>query len=158
METDPIWIRVAEPSDIEQIIAVSLGVRGVPGGDAYGAITDEERLFVVAETVDGTIVGWAKTHYFDSPAESAPAGHYLGGVNVLPEYRRRGIGSALTRPRLEWIFDRAPEAWFFTNARNLASIELHSRLGFREIARASELHGVAFEGGVGILFSRSGVR
>jgi aminoglycoside 6'-N-acetyltransferase I len=158
VETGPISIRVAEPSDVEQIIAVSLGVRGVPGGNPHRAIADPQRLFVVAETVDGTIVGWAKTHYFDSPAESAPAGHYLGGVNVLPDYRLRGIGSALTRPRLEWIFERAPEAWFFTNARNIASIELHARLGFREVARASELHGVAFEGGVGILFSSSSVR
>jgi aminoglycoside 6'-N-acetyltransferase I len=158
VETGPISIRVAEPSDVEQIIAVSLGVRGVPDGDPHRAIADPERLFLIAETVDGTIVGWAKTHHFDRPAKFAPAGHYLGGVNVLPDYRLTGIGTVLTRPRLERIFERAPEAWFFTNARNIASIELHSRLGFREIARASELHGVAFEGGVGILFSSSIVR
>ena len=33
-----------------------------------------------------------------------------------------------------------------------ASIELHERLGFTEIARAGKFHDTTFDGGVGILF------
>ena len=85
-------------------------------------------------------------------AGSEPGGRYLGGVNGHPDFQRRGIGSTLTRARLGWIWDRVPEAWFVTNARSSASIELHERLGSTEIARAGEFHGTTFDGGVGILF------
>jgi aminoglycoside 6'-N-acetyltransferase I len=133
------------------MVEVSLAARGVASADQREAIVDPDRLVMVAEA-GGVIVGWGKTHRYSAASGSAPAGHYLGGVNVLPEFRRRGIGSALTRARLSWIWDRARDAWFVTNARNTASIELHSRLGFSEVARAGEFHGTTFEGGVGILF------
>jgi aminoglycoside 6'-N-acetyltransferase I len=144
-------IRIAEVGDADRMAAVSLAARGVAGADPRDGIADENRLVLVAE-VNGEIVGWGKTHHYGAASGSAPAGHYLGGVNVLPEFRRRGIGSALTRVRLSWIWHRASDAWFVTNARNAASIELHSRLGFSEVARASEFHGTTFEGGVGILY------
>jgi aminoglycoside 6'-N-acetyltransferase I len=144
-------IRSGEIGDAERMAEVSLTVRGSAGSDPRDAIIDPGRLVLVVE-VDGKVVGWAKTHHYDEASDSAPAGHYLGGVNVHPDFQRRGIGSALTRARLDWIWDRAPDAWFVTNARNVASIELHARLGFTEIARANEFHGTTFEGGVGILF------
>jgi aminoglycoside 6'-N-acetyltransferase I len=115
---------------------------------------DAERL-VLEAVIGDEVVGRAKTHHFDTDSGAAPAGHYLGGVSVLPEFRRRGIGHALTSARLDWIRERAPEAWFFTNARNDASIALHATFGFVEVARASEFHGVTFDGGEGILFRTS---
>ena len=69
-----------------------------------------------------------------------------------PAFRRRGIGAALTQDRLEWLSGRASEAWFFTNARNTASVALHARFAFAEVSRAVEFHGTTFDGGVGILF------
>jgi len=44
-------------------------------------------------------------------------------------------------------------AWYFTNARNEASLRLHRELGFREVTRDFSYPGVTFEGGVGILSS-----
>jgi ribosomal protein S18 acetylase RimI-like enzyme len=81
-----------------------------------------------------------------------PEGWYLGGVVVDPLQRRRGIGARLTRERLAWIAARAGQAYYFVNERNRASIDLHARLGFRELARDIRVTGLTFTGGVGLLF------
>ena len=133
------------------MLEVSIAARETQGSVQREAIVDADRLVLVAE-VDGVIVGWAKTHLYDEASASAPAGHYLGGVNVLPKFRRKGIGSALTRARLAWIWEREAAAWYVANARNAASIGLHAHLGFSEVARSNEFHGTTFEGDVGILF------
>jgi aminoglycoside 6'-N-acetyltransferase I len=49
--------------------------------------------------------------------------------------RRRGIATALTRARLRWVFARAGEAFYVTGADNIASLYLHSGLGFQELKR-----------------------
>ena len=144
-------IRPAELAETDRLADVSRLVRGAGGPDQRGPIMDPNCCVIVAE-LEGTIVGWAKTHHHDEASGPAPAGHYLGGVNVHPAFRRRGIGAALTQDRLEWISGRAPEAWFFTNARNSVSVALHARFGFVEVSRAGEFHGTTFDGGVGILF------
>lgn len=100
-----------------------------------------DRVVLVAVT-QGEVVGVAKTHLHPDPEGSAPAGHYLGGVVVAPGFRRRGVGSALTRARLKWIWSRAPIAYYFTNEHNTASIRMHESLGFRLVARFSEIRGV----------------
>ena len=151
MTAEAFSIRVARLDDAERMAEVSRLARGVDGGDQRSAIGTPNRLVVVAE-IDGVVVGWAKTHHYDEGSGMAPAGHYLGGVNVLPEFQRRGIASELTRVRLDWIWDRDSAAWFVTNARNEASIALHAQFGFAEVSRADEFHGTTFDGGVGILF------
>ncbi|RYJ00766.1 MAG: N-acetyltransferase [Actinomycetales bacterium] len=103
-------------------------------------------------------VGWAQTYHHAAVVDAAPTGHYLGGVTVDPAWRRRGIASALTTARLQWIAARADEAFYVVNPRNLASIELHRRWSFEEVLRSSRLTGVEFSGGVGILMRASLVR
>ncbi len=118
-------------------------------GDARDA------LWLTAE-LDRQIVGYGKISYAqpipDAPANAAPAGHYLGGVTVDPAFRRRGIAHELTVHRLRWIAERAREAYYFVNALNCASIDLHARLGFVEVTRDFFVPGVSFTGGIGILF------
>lgn len=63
-----------------------------------------------------------------------------------------GVGTALTRARLAWIRRHDDEAWYFANARNLASIEMHRRLGFREVTRDFSFPSVTFDGDVGVLY------
>nr|WP_276512178.1 GNAT family N-acetyltransferase [Cryobacterium roopkundense] len=116
------------------------------------AIADLQR-YVVLAMMDDTVVGWAKTHFWDHSDGSAAAGHYLGGVTVTSEFRRQGIGDALTSARLDWIWKRARNAWFVVNALNLASIDLHRKWGFCEVARSDRFHTTTFTGGEGILFS-----
>jgi ribosomal protein S18 acetylase RimI-like enzyme len=114
-----------------------------------------KRLVLVAEA-EGAIVGYGRAIYLeppqDAPPNAAPAGWYLGGVIVSTPWRRRGIGLELTKRRLAWIAERTSEAFYFVNARNLVSIELHNKLGFEEVTRDFHVSGVSFTGGAGILF------
>lgn len=148
----PPIIRMAVPEDLESMAAVNdASDRPFNDSSLEVAIRDGMRLVAVA-VVDGDVVGWAKTHHFQSADDPAPAGHYLGGVTVAPDYRRGGVGSVLTEARLDWIWRRASEVWYTVNAANAASIRLHQRWGFREVARGNRFHSTVFDG-VGVLFS-----
>lgn len=102
--------------------------------------------------VDGLVVGYSRVSWFDAP--SLPTGWYLSGLIVAPEFRRHGIGRALTEHRLRWLSSRCETVYYFVNERNRASVDLHAALGFREIQRGIAVPGCTFEGGVGILYAR----
>ena len=114
------------------------------------------RSLVLAATVEGRVVGYARAGVFeppaDAPANCAPRGWYLTGVTIAPEMRRRGIGLALTRARLDCIAAHAGLVYYFASAMNRASIDLHARLGFVEVTRDFWYPDTSFTGGVGILF------
>jgi aminoglycoside 6'-N-acetyltransferase I len=114
------------------------------------AVNDENRHVVVA-CRGSNLIGWGKTHFWDYSDGNAPAGYYLGGVSVLPSERRRGVASALTEARLQWIWSRVPQAWYVVNAGNTESIELHKRWHFIEVGRSPQFHTTTFAGGVGLL-------
>jgi len=118
-------------------------------------LRDPDRLLLVAD-VGGELAGFARAGRWepprDSPEGTAPAGWYLFGIVVRDGWRRRGIGIELTRQRLAWIRDRAEAAYYFANAGNVASIDLHGKLGFAEVTRDFTFPGASFEGGAGILF------
>ena len=84
-------------------------------------------------------------------AVDGPGGFHLGGVTVDPPLRRQGAGTALTVHRLAWVWKRADVAWCVVNGRNSASLLMHERVGFIEVERRSRIHGIEFDGGVGIL-------
>jgi mycothiol synthase len=92
-----------------------------------------ERLYLVAEE-DGSIVGLGFVGPTDSPGRVAVA------VRVLPEWRRRGIGSAL----YEWASEHAraqrPE-WVSTVVSEAEpdAVAWARRRGFEEIGREVEL-------------------
>jgi aminoglycoside 6'-N-acetyltransferase I len=94
---------------------------------------------VLIAIVQDEVVGVAKTHFHSEPEGGAPAGHYLGGVIINPNFRRRGIGSALTRVRMEWIWSRSSTAYYFANEHNTASIRMHETLGFQPIGRFAQI-------------------
>lgn len=114
----------------------------------------EDRHVIVAEAATG-LVGYGRTAWFepaaDAPANTAPAGWYLNGLIVDPDWRRRGIARALTEGRLSWVAARADEAWYFANVRNRVSLALHASLGFVEVTRDFSFPGVEFQGGAGVL-------
>jgi predicted GNAT family acetyltransferase len=89
-----------------------------------------ERALFVAEA-NGDVVGYARVVHARTPVE--PEGWYLLGVTVAPEWRRKGIGEALTRRRMQWVAERADTVYYFTHRDNLASQVLHERLGFVEV-------------------------
>ncbi|MFE4518054.1 GNAT family N-acetyltransferase [Kitasatospora sp. NPDC056783] len=154
----PISVRHATVADVERCADLA---RQYEGDDA-GAVDFESRVrgwlnrpagcFLVAVGADHDLVGYGRVVRLE--AATAPTGFYLAGLVVDPGVRRRGVGLSLTRSRMEWISANAPEAWYFCNARNHASIELHAGMGFHEMTRDFEIPGVTFEGGVGILFHK----
>lgn len=162
-----VSLRPATRGDVEAIlrIEVAAGRAAASVGSAEGyrrAIADPDRCVLVAVSDEAVpdqeravVVGWAKTHHHVDVADPAPAGHYLAGITVDPSWRRRGVATALTDARLEWIGARADEAFYVVNVQNRASIELHTRWGFTEVLRAPRLTGVEFEGGVGLLLRAS---
>lgn len=151
-------VRPAERLDCASVAAIEASR---DGSDIEGArdrceaqLADPDPLLLVA-TVRGRVVGFARAGCLRRPvgatADAVPDGWYLLGVVVIDAWRRRGIGRALTRARLAWIADRADVAFYFANARNRASIDLHAELGFVELSRRFSAPGIAFEGGRGIL-------
>jgi len=146
-------VRTATIEDLPAVERVDAAADRSATADAVrAAVLDPQRLVVVAE-VDGAVVGWAKTHLFARPDGPAPAGHYLGGVTVHPAWRRRGLGAALTEARLDWLGERTDRVHYVVNAANSASIALHRRWGFQEVARAPSFHRVPFAGGLGLLLT-----
>ncbi|WP_420113084.1 GNAT family N-acetyltransferase [Pseudactinotalea sp.] len=146
-------VRPASFEDVEAIAAVQEAAGRQAHREGWRrAIADEDRLLLVAEEHElRLIVGWAQTYHHREPRDEAPAGHYLGGVTVHPDHRRRGVAVALTDTRLSWLAERTSEAFYVVNPSNRASIDLHERWGFAEVLRAPRLTGVTFSGGVGTL-------
>jgi GNAT superfamily N-acetyltransferase len=153
---DGIRTRTATPDDVPALAALRVE-RGDAGPE--DARLNFLRLLEKAEaldahllvaTVDDRVAAYGTVDRLAWPA--LPQGWYLGGVIVTPSMRRRGIGARLTAERLDWIATQAPQAYYFVNERNRASIDLHAKHGFREIARDIRVPGLTFTGGVGLLF------
>jgi ribosomal protein S18 acetylase RimI-like enzyme len=158
-----LLIRPASLADVTKLSEIEAAREGGDAGERALSMgraiasrsTTGQGLFLVAQH-DDQLVGFAKARYFDPPHDAplreAPRGWYLSGVVVAPESRRRGVGSSLTRARLDWIGQRDDWAYYVANARNRVSIALHERFGFVELTRDFSYPGVSFEGGIGVLF------
>ena len=113
------------------------------------------KLLLIAETEQG-LIGYARAFYFVpsdyTDSRNCPEGWYLTGVLIDQAHRRLGVASAFTLYRLDWIAERADKAYYFANAQNRVSIELHKKFGFEELTRDFVYPKVEFEGGEGILF------
>jgi aminoglycoside 6'-N-acetyltransferase I len=144
-------IRVATPSDLAACYGISRGLSNDSPTNLDRDLREPDRLLVVAEQ-DDAVVGYGRAALWTADPDDGRDGYYLVGVAAHPDHRRRGVALALTRARMRWIAGRADEAWYFTNAANLASIALHGRFGFREVARSPSFRGVHFDGGEGILY------
>ena len=154
-----VIVRMATARDVAPCVALAAKASGRGVREWRTRLRDDleraDRLLLVAQA-GPDLVGYGRARRFepgrDAASDVAPAGHYLLGLFVEPELRRRGIARALTEMRLAWIKRRAARAWFFTNAQNTASIELHRPFGFVEVTRAFSFPRVTFEGDVGILY------
>lgn len=156
----PVALRAATTADVEAVAAIETRARCTLQPDALRrAIGTPDRLVLVAEHLGPggatTMVGWAQTYHHTTVLDAAPAGHYLGGLTVDPDWRRQGIATTLTDARMAWISQRAEQVYYVVNATNDASINLHRRWSFVEAARAPQLTGILFTGGTGILMRAS---
>jgi ribosomal protein S18 acetylase RimI-like enzyme len=153
-------IRHATHVDCSTIAALTAQREGLSQDQALQRATSalskptDTHLFLVAQS-QSHVIGFAKAAYiqFDPPVPQVPHGWYLTGIIVDPHHRRRAIGSALTNSRLQWIARHASEVFYFANSLNRVSIELHQRLGFKEVLRDFKYPGTVFSGGgTGVLF------
>ena len=162
-ESEGLVIRAAAPSDSHALAAIAAEREGEPVAkwearfkELDAAVQSGVAMLLVAE-LDDEPIGYGKVGHFTppirSPANVAPAGWYLTGLVVKPAFRRRGVGMRLTTARLDWIAARSREAFYFANARNRVTIELHAKLGFVEHMRDFFHPHVRFESGAGILFA-----
>ncbi len=68
-------------------------------------------------------------------AETSPVG-YLEGLYICADYRRQGIGAALVGAGEQWAWSRGcSEIASDAEIGNAASIEMHQRMGYREVER-----------------------
>jgi ribosomal protein S18 acetylase RimI-like enzyme len=153
-----ITVREAHDEDVGACAALAAAERADDPELArarFRADLGMSRRRLLVATVEGRFAGFGRTTHFipppGAPSNVAPEGYYVVGLLVDPGWRRRGVGLALTRARMGWAFERAGEVWFFANARNRASLDLHARLGFVEVTRDFAFPGVSFDGGVGVL-------
>lgn len=126
-DVSPVARLVHVCSGTERVAMAATFRRQLARGDADGPL--------FKAVLSGTLVGYGRVAHFtprpESPREVAPAGWYLLGLAVLPQYRRRGIAMALTLKRLAWLRERARTVYYFTEPENVPSQQLHAGLGFR---------------------------
>lgn len=134
-------LRRAAPADVPALTRLRASRRG-PEDDArrwaeWAASSPRDDFLLLVACVEDVVVGYGVADRFepppDAPPHVAPRGQYLVGLVVDPSVRRRGIGAALVRARLDWIAGRASCAWYFSDDDNVASIRLHERFGFRPV-------------------------
>lgn len=118
-----IWRNDARPvSEIEALIRDRLGA-----GEA-----------VLVADVGGEIAGWATYGPFRAYAGYALTKEH--SVHIAPPFRRKGIASALMAALLEHADAAGVHALVgCIDATNSGSIDLHTRLGFREVGRMPEV-------------------
>jgi ribosomal protein S18 acetylase RimI-like enzyme len=133
-------ISEANAQDVNGCVALAAQVADGTGDDwsaLFGRdIVRDDRYLAVART-GVEVIAYGRTAWFepddDAPANAAPAGYYLIGLVVDPNWRRRGIARAITRARLAWVAERAAEAWYFADRDNAVSMRLHDQAGFARV-------------------------
>ncbi|MFE4974368.1 GNAT family N-acetyltransferase [Kitasatospora sp. NPDC056651] len=153
--TGAVVVAEAAEDDVPALAALQARARGGSADEWAGRIhraLRAERDLVITAKVHGTAVGYANATYLPEHAgDGAPAGYYLTGVTVDPDWRRHGIATLLTRWRMAWAWERGSALWCFVSAANRASLDLHRDLGFGEVASGASFQGVEFTGGEGRL-------
>ena len=89
-------------------------------------LRDCPESFLVAESEVGTVVGYSVASYEGEIA-------HLLSIAVLPEHRRRGIGTALIRRVTAIMTAAAKEIVLEVKIRNTEAIKLYEELGFQSI-------------------------
>lgn len=147
--------RRARPADLPGVLALA-GTR-VPVPDRYGErlagrlVDPDWHLRVVPGDRDGAVLGWGAVGPWTGHPD-VPDGRYVSALTVAPLARRRGLGLALLTGGLVAGEDVVGSV---VNARNRASLDLHGRCGFVEVARGATFAGITFDGGEGVLLRRS---
>lgn len=92
-------------------------------------LADPSAYFLIAES-DGKAIGGLEGRALLHPNRCQPQ-FLLYKIDVLPEWRRRGVGSALVQKFIDEARRAdAYEIWVLTGTSNAAAVALYSKLGF----------------------------
>jgi ribosomal protein S18 acetylase RimI-like enzyme len=153
----PVEVRPARPGDVAACARLAVARNGgdVTAWEARLAADLDLGTVLVTVAVVGEAVGMGRAGCISwsdpAPAYGVPDGYYLTDLLVDPAWRRYGLAEQITRSRLAWVWERDTTAWYLVNAHNRVSLELHQKLGFREIIDDVQVPGVDFVGGRGVL-------
>lgn len=153
-------VRVATRAAVPTDTLALAGVMSVRGGVVEDYLDRAERLIarlpvlLIAE-VDGVAAGWCGIQRYPIMPGEDPQ-WLVAGLTVVPGQRRRGIASQLLGDCLVSVdgLVRGVPVFSVVNAGNRASVDLHAKLGFIEVARAGAFAGIEFTGGEGVLLRR----
>ena len=157
-----ISVRPAQESDLTACAELIVTRTGEPVEKRRRKLESDlqhpDRYSVVA-CADNQPVGYASVFRHDlspdHPPGTAPSGYYLVGLIVAPQWRRHGIGELLTLDRIHWVAARATTVWYFANAANSPTLDLHQRLGFQEVTRNFTFPNAPLQPGTGVLLKAS---
>lgn len=151
-----ITIRPALPSDLDAIASVEAIC--FPAAEAASKESLEKRLaafpecFFAAEA-DGTIIGFIngcatdeqtiRDEMFDDSSLHNPNGQYqsIFGLDVLPEYRREGIGAKLMEYLIANARDKGRAGLILTCKDRL--IHYYAKFGYQNLGISASVHGGA---------------
>ena len=149
-------IRLLEDKDIPQVLEICremrehhrriLGGYFKPIDEDYErsslakALDDENSSIYVAETEDGKIAGMVQAAFEVRPYLEQESFCHIGGLGVLPGYRRRGIAKAL----MDRVFEacrarKITEVTLGVFNRNTVAYKFYEDLGFLPLEQKMKL-------------------
>ncbi len=155
-----VQLRCGRDSDLDSIVALQAERHQLDPKklrqQLAGRFVAEE--YTVAAK-DDELLAFGRRMLFTPPSHAhdncVPPGWYLMGLCVAPAHRRQGLGRQITDARLSALQTTTQQVYYFVNSLNQASIALHQKLGFKEIATDIWFPGVSFSaGGQGVLYAR----
>jgi len=129
-------IRRFEPTDLKQVMEINRTCLPENYSSSFFMSIFERfpKAFVVAEE-DGAVVGYAMCrveHRFGFRLFGGTKKGHLISIAVLPDFRRRGIASALMRDAMKSLVGCSCEDLFLeVRVSNASAVRLYKELGFR---------------------------
>lgn len=134
---EEVVLRTVRPQDADRLAVLSaqLGYPATPEqiGRRLQAIQDDENhgVFVV-ESTDGQVIGWV--HVFVRQLLLVSRHAEIGGIIVLAEQRRRGLGRRLMERAEGWARDRGCEAVYVrSNETRERAHRFYEGIGYEQI-------------------------
>ena len=91
-------------------------------------IENPDAFFIAAVTDDGSVAGYAGMHI-------SVDGSYVDNIAVFPEYRKSGVGEALTRALIWKALSAGEFITLEVRESNLPAVRLYEKLGFEPVGK-----------------------
>ena len=139
-----ITLREALRSDIEGIYEIEISCFSTPWSKE--ALLDdlevEDKLYLVAETDDGKIIGYAGSWLVLDEGQ-------ITNIAIHPEYRRAGYGAKMTRKLTQMLRKQGMKHIFLeVRVSNIAAQAMYRRLGFTAVGVRKHFYSDPVEDGL----------